>query len=481
MLLIYDRFRHYMCHHIHALSDKPFFNMTAAVSVAPKPSRVQRVAPVDRKYYEQEIDKLDSEIKEIRKRTEVINKEISAKSEGKGDFLSQKDSVKALLDAAQNKWNELEKKRGVVLEQIKKIQQADKDSRTEVQKMQKDIGFQSEEQIDKQIAEIEYQMHTESLTLKREKELMTKIGQLKQVKPQLNKLMKMKDSQVGGTGETVGSLKVQLAEIQKEISAAREEKQKQSAAYGKLMDARKKAMSGVSHIVEEREKLNNEVKAKLSAIKALKDERNEKFKAFNEYIANQKEARAEREKAEKSMKDAEREMKKREADLEKDKLMPFQQELDLIENMVKYCVKLQPVVSAGPVEAKAPVTEIEGTAVLVSKKDRQEVFFSAPTVKKSAVKKESTSLEKPITHSLETLGLFASVKVTPPTSVKDVESVLSQLTKKTEEFKSKQIKEIEERKAKRTEREAALKEAVAAFETAAAEAKKFAPKNEEDF
>lgn len=455
--------------------------MTAAVSVAPKPSRVQKVAPVDRKYYEQQIDTLDGEIKDIRKRIEIINKEIGAKSEGKEDFFAQKDSIKALLDTAQNKWNELEKKRTATLEQIKKIQQADKDNRTEVQKMQKDIGFQSEEQIDKQIAEIEYQMHTESLTLKREKELMMKIAQLKQVKPQLNKLNKMKDSQAGGAGETVGSLKVQLNELQKEISAAREEKQKHSAAFGKLLDARKKSMSGVSHIVEEREKLNDDIKKKVAAIKALKDERSEKFKAFNEYIANQKEARAEREKAEKTVKDAEREMKKRETDLEKDKLMPFQQELDLIENMVKYCIKLQPVVVAGPVEAKAPVAAIEGTAVLVSKKDREQVFFSAPTVKKSSAKKESASIEKPITHSLETLGLFASVKVTPPTSIKDVESVLAQLSKKTEEFKTKQVKEIEERKAKRSEREAALKEAVAAYEVAAAEAKKFAPKNEEDF
>ena len=471
-----------MCAFIHSISLKVIQEMTAAVSVAPKQSRGQKVAPVDRKYYEEQIDALDAEIKEIRKRTESINKEISAKSEGKEDFFAQKDAVKALLDAAQNKWNELEKKRNAVQEQIKKIQQADKESRTEVQKMQKDIGFQSEEQIDKQIAEIEYQMHTESLTLKREKELMGKISQLKQVKPQLNKLNKMKDSQAGGAGETVGSLKVQLAEIQKEISAARDEKQKHSTAFGKLLDARKKAMSGVSHIVDEREKLNLEVKKKLSAIKALKDERSEKFKAFNEYIASQREARAEREKTEKAAKDAEREMKKRESDLEKDKLMPFQQELDLIENMVKYCFKLQPVVAAGPVEPKAPLAEIEGTAVLISKNEREEVFFCAPKVKKSAnTKKESSSLEKPITHSLETLGLFASVKVTPPTSIKDVESVLAQLTKKTEEFKTKQAKEIEDRKAKRTEREAALKEAVAAYEIAAAEAKKFAPKTEEDF
>ena len=458
--------------------------MPAAVAAAPapKPTRVPKVAAVDRKYYEQKIDELDSDIKELKKKTDSLTKEISSKSDGKDNFLAQKDAIKATLDAAQNKLDELEKKRNAVQEQIKKIQEADKNSRTEIQKMQKDIGFQSEEQIDRQVADIEYQLHTESLTLKREKELIAKIAQLKQVKPQLNKLMKMKDGQTSGsTGETVGSLKVQLAEIQKEVAAAREERQKHSAALGKLLDARKKSMSGVSHIFDERDKLNAEIKKKLSEIKALKDDRSEKIKAFNEYIANQKEARAEREKVEKAAKDAEREVRKRELDLEMDKVAPFQKELDLIENMIKYCQKLQPVTAEAGPATKAPVASIEGTDVLVSKKERDEVFFVAPV--KKAAKKESSgnvSTEKPLTHSLETIGLFAEIKVSPPTAVKDLTSVIEHLNKKTEEFKVKQAKETEERKTKRAEREAALQEAMAAFEKAAAEAKKFAPKNEDD-
>ena len=457
--------------------------MTAAVTAAPKPARGQRIPAVDRKYYEQKIDELDSEIKELKKKTENLSKEISTKSEGKDNFFAQKDALKASLDAAQNALNELEKKRNSIQEQIKKIQQADKDSRTEVQKMQKDIGFQSEEQIDRQIAEIEYQMHTESLTLKREKELITKISQLKQVKPQLNKLMKMKDGQTSGsTGETVGSLKVQLAEIQKQVAVAREERQKHSAALGKLLEARKKSMSGVTHIFEERDKLNAEIKSKVAAIKALKDERSEKIKAFNEYIANQKEVRAEREKVEKAAKDAEREVRKLELDLEMDKIAPFQKELDLIENMINHCKKLQPMTAEAGPATKAPVAAIEGTDVLVSKKERDEVFFVAPS--KKAAKKEASSgnvsSEKPLTHSLETLGLFAELKVTPPTCVKDISSVIEHLHKKTEEFKAKQAKETEDRKTKRADREAALKEAQANLEKVAAEAKKFAPKNEED-
>lgn len=457
--------------------------MSAAVA-APKQARVQKVAPVDRKYYEQNIDEIEAEIKEIKKKTEALNKQIAAKSEGKEDFVSQRDAAKAIVDAAQTKLNEYEKKRNNIQEQMKKIQQTDKDNRTEMQKMQKDIGFQSEEQIDKQIADIEYQLHTESLTLKREKELILKISQLKQVKPQLNKLTKMRDSAVSGsTGLSVGALKVQLAEVQKEISVARDEKQKASAALGKILEARKKSMSGMSHVFDEREKLNEEIKKKIGAIKDLKDERSDKIKAFNAYMANQKEARAEREKAEKAAKDAERDVRKREQDLAMDKLTPFQQELDLIENMIKYCEKLQPVSATAEAATKAPVAAIEGTDVLVSKKDREEVFMFAPVSggKKAKAGNNATSAEKPITHSLETLGLFSSIKVAPPTNAKDVPSVIENLNKKTAEFKTKQVKEVEERSSKRAERETALKEAVAVLEKAAAEAKKFAPKTEEDF
>ena len=458
--------------------------MTVAASTAPKQTRVQKVASVDRKYYEEKIQAIDDEIKALKTKTQTLTNTINEKSTGKEEFMSAKDTIKAKLDVAQKRYDECEKKRNQIQEQIKKIQQADKDNRTEVVKMQKNIGFQSEEQIDREIAEIEYQMHTESLTLKREKELMTKIAHLKQMKPQLNKISKMKDSLTNPAGtETVGSLKVQLAEVQKDMSAAREEKQKESAALGKLLDARKKSMGGVTQFFDERDKLNEQIKKKLTEIKALKDERSEKIKAFNAYIATQKEARAEREKVEKAAKDAEREMKKRQADLDNDSILPFQDKLDLIENMIKYCTKLQPSTGTETAATKAPVTAIEGTSVLVSKKDREEFYFVAPTlVKKSNNgKKESTSTDKPITHSLETLSLFADVKVTPPTAIKDIEATLKQLEAKTTEFKNMQVKEVATRAEKRTERETALAKAIESYEKAAAEAMKISPREEEDY
>ena len=456
--------------------------MTAAAAAAPKQVRTQRVPAVDRKYYEEKIQTIDDEVKALMAKSQALTKTINEKSTGKEEYQASRDAIRTKLDAAQKILDECDKKRNSIQEQIKKIQQTEKDNRTEVTKMQKNIGFQSEEQIDREIAEIEYQMHTESLTLKREKELMSKIAQLKQVKPQLNKLTKMKDGMGSSTGtETVGSLKVQLAEIQKQSAAAKEEKSKHNAALKKLTEARNQSMSGVSHHFEEREKLSKQIGAKIAEIKALKEERSQKIKAFNAYMDSQKEVRAEREKAEKAVKEAERDMKKKQSDLDNDSVMPFQQELDLIENMIKYCSKLLPTTESEAPVTKAPVTAIEGTSVLVSKKDREEFYFVAPTAKKSAKKESSSSADKPYTHSLETLALFAEVKVSPPTAAKDVEATLKQLEAKTTEFKDKQVKEIASRKEKRSEREAALQKAVAAYEKAAEEAKKFVRAEETEF
>jgi uncharacterized coiled-coil DUF342 family protein len=448
--------------------------MTAAEATAPKGARVAKATPVDRKFYEDKIQEIDDEIKGLKTKVQSLNKTISSQTTGKEEFYTQRDAIKAELDVAQRKIDECEKKRNQIGDQIKKLLDTEKESRTEVQKMQKSIGFQSEEQIDREIAEIEYQMHTESLTLKREKELMTKVSQLKQVKPQLNKLSKMKDGQPGASSvQTVGSLKAQQAEIQKELAAARAEKQKHSAAFGKILEARKKAMGGVSQYVDEREKLQKEIGAKIAEIKALKDERSQKIAAFNAYLSSQREVRAEREKIEKVAKDAEREMKKKQSDLQKDSLIPFKAELDLIDNMIRYCEKLQPTAATEEAAPRAPVTALEGTDVLVSKKERDAVYFVAPTsVKKNQNAKKESSTEKPITHSIETLGLFAEVKVTPPTSVKDVPATVEQLKAKIEEFKGKQTQEIEDRKTRRAEREAAFQAAAEAFEKASAEAKK---------
>ncbi len=448
---------------------------TVVAPTAPvtKGFRGPRVAAVDRKFYEDKIQEIDDEIKTLKNKVQTLNKTITAQTTGKEEFFTQRDAIKADIDVAQRVINECDKKRAQIQEQIKKLMDSEKESRTEVQKMQKSIGYQTEEQIDKEIAEIEYQMHTESLTLKREKELMMKVSQLKQVKPQLNKLSKMKEGQAGTTSaQTVGSLKAQLADIQKDFSAARAEKQKHSAALGKILDARKKSMGGVSQYVDEREKLSKEIQSKFAAIKALKDERTEKIQAFNAYLATQREVRAEREKVEKLAKDAEREMKKKQSDLEKDSLIPFKAELDLIDNIVLYCEKIQPGTVTEEAATRAPVTALEGTDVLLSKKDREAVYFMAPTsVKKAQNAKKETSAEKPITHSLETLSLFAEVKVTPPTSGKDIPATLEQLKAKTQEFLAKQAKEVEDRMTRRAEREAAFKEAVEAFEKAAASAK----------
>ncbi|EER20430.1 IgA receptor precursor, putative [Perkinsus marinus ATCC 50983] len=130
-----------------------------------------RPQPVDRAYYEKKIDKLSEEIKGLQAKVHDLNEKIHGKSEGKDEFLRKRDLLKQQMDEQQKLVSDLETKRSKTQDGIHSKQTEGRQLRAELSSMQKKLGFSTEDQIDDKIAEIEYRMHTESLDLKKEKEL----------------------------------------------------------------------------------------------------------------------------------------------------------------------------------------------------------------------------------------------------------------------------------------------------------------------
>jgi len=251
--------------------------------------------------------------------------------------------------------------------------------------------------------------------------------------------------------------------IKSNLDEARAEKKKVAEAYGKLMDERKTAMAGMGDIFEQRDALNKQIKEKVTEIKALRDERREKADAWNAYITEQKERRAAKERDEREAREKEEEKKRLEDEIEKDKEMPFIAEIELVENSINYCEQL---LAAGKgqeeekQEAKAAPKALDGTSVLVAKKDRDVEFFYAPTAKKKGKKAKSAvaKADAPYTHSLDTLSLFADMKIDAPRCLADVPKTLESLKTKHVDYKKKQETEWASRKKKREAREKALAE-----------------------
>jgi len=415
------------------------------------------------------MDKINEEITVLKNKLQTLTKQIAEKSGGKDEFFRERDLIKGQIDEVQRQLTELDTGKQKLNDQIKNKLQEGRDMLQEINTMKKKIGFQSEEEIDKEISEIEFQMHTETLSLKREKELMAKISQLKQVKPQLSKFKSLK--QGTGTSDTVGPLRGDLSEIQRKTADLREEKRKLQAQYTKIVEARKKSMGGVSHLFDEKTELSEQIKAKIDEVKAIREEKNVKMREFSDFIKVQKESRAERDKAEKIARDAENEKKRLETELAKDSELPFLAEIELCENTIKYCQSFLP--STDKVEEKkAPeVKAINGTTFVQGKE--REVHVSGGKSKGKPSGSSANKINK-ITHTLDTIGLFVQLKVEAPTGVKDIPSTVESLKTKLEEFKKKQVKEIADRKNKRGERELAFEAAAKAAEHARVEADKVA-------
>ena len=437
-----------------------------------------RIPDVDRAGFDAKIDSLETELKSLKVKQEALATKIGDKTGGKEEYQRQRDQAKAALDANAAVIAKLEEQRNKLNEQLQAKLKEGESMKAEINSKKKAIGFQSVEEVDREIANIEYKMHTESLGIKAERDLILQISKLKQVKPEILKLKNLKAG--AGMDDSVGGIKAEQVEIQKKLSEARDEKRKLSAALGKIMDARKKAMEGVSDLVEGRDSIYQAIKKAQTELKRLRDEKFAAIRDFRAAMEEAKVARAEREKIEKAYKEAEGARRKLEDELVNENVLPFLDQIELAENSIKYCQKLVPAIEVKEEKKKVEIAALPNTSgTLLAKSQREEVFFFAPTVK--AAKKVSTKKDevKHFTHSLDTIALFAALKLTAPSAPKDVEDVVKALETKIHDLKKKQVDVIAERKAKRAEKESALAEATKVADAAKAEWVKVAPPKQE--
>merc|ERR1719301_71771 len=107
--------------------------------------------------------------------------------------------------------------------------------------------------------------------------------------------------------------------------------------------------------------------------------------------------------------------------------------------------------------------------VLMSKGDREEEFFYAPTKKKKQLKKKGPATKaKPIVHSMEALSFFDKYKIPTPADSSAIPDAIKATEAKVAEFKAKQEKKVEEEKKKAEKKAKGEKEDEAPAEEAPA-------------
>merc|ERR1719414_1321304 len=112
---------------------------------------------------------------------------------------------------------------------------------------------------------------------------------------------------------------------------------------------------------------------------------------------------------------------------------PYVAEITLIEQTLLFCKNL--IQDKGPAqkEEKKETTHTnpEGTEILLSKENREEEFYYAPTAAKKKGKSKNKGAKegvaKPIKHNAETFKLFDQLKLNAPITTDDVPGVLENL------------------------------------------------------
>merc|ERR1719379_2397296 len=293
-------------------------------------------------------------------------------------------------------------------------------------------------------------MCTESHTLKKEKEMMAKIQELRKSKPMVSKYAAMEGASGNPDNSGVDSMKNSIEDIKKELIEVREAKKIQSQAYSTLMEARQKVMGDVPKMFEERETINAKIREKIMERNALRDEFNTRQRAFSAYLNEARALRSERARLERESREKDwEERRKAEMPDEGPKALPFADDLTYLDNMLTHLKALLPkeaVDEEKKVEDTSVANAPAGNLVLMNKNQREEEFFFAPT-KKKQLKKKGTSKAKPLVHSMETLS-FEKYKVAPPPDATAVPEAIAAVEVKVKEYKEKQKKEVEKMKKK---------------------------------
>lgn len=413
-----------------------------------KEKALTKVPAPDKTDYDVANTKITEDIGVLQTKLQAIGQEIGSKNVGKDEHNAAKMEIRAKLDEYSSKIDELEKRRKAIQGSIDDVRKSARDKRSELNDMKKKLGYETEEDINNKIADVERAMMTGSFDLKTEKKMMVEISELKKSRPLVAKYKQMEDT-AGGGGD-VGSMRDSIGDIMKQLNELRDAKKLQAQALSKLQEARQKVMGDVPKLFQKKEAINSEIREKIKERNGLRDAFNIKNREYMGYLNEVRALRGERARIERKQRNDEWEtLKKAERAEDGPAALPFADDLQTLANVVAYLKGLQPAkeVAKKTEEATKDFAAPKGNMVLLDKSSREEEFFFAPT-KRKGLKKGSAKKSKPIVHSLETLGFFDKYKVSPPTTLESVDATLAEVEKKAVEYKEKQTKAVEKEKEK---------------------------------
>lgn len=412
----------------------------------------------DKKEFDEKAGVITAEVERLQKELKKLSTEIGGRTTGKEEFYAEKSKILEAVRIEGDAIKQLRDKKDAIWNQMQTSKQAAKTSKGELSQLKRGLSFNTTGEIDDRIAKIEFELWTESVSLKEEKAKLEEIKRLKKDKPNVMKVH-MKEAELNAQQEQVtsssGNLSAELDALKKEIEVHKAKKDEWNTQLTSLVEERKAQTGGMSELFETREGLNGKIREQIKLRDALRDEFKQKEREYYEFSRQQREARRQKAEAERESWQKQRELDNRRKKVEALNEQPHTQEITLLEQTIKFCKSFQPKEEEIKAEEKEVVHDNPDThVVLISKHNREEEFYYAPTkkAKKKKGKKGDESGAKPIKHNAETFKLFASLKLEAPITTAEIPATLEKLETEMEKFRNK-IKLWEEQ---RTEKQAKI-------------------------
>merc|ERR1712194_488088 len=311
-----------------------------------------------------------------------------------------------------------------------------------LKKMQKDIGYGSEADIDARIQTIEFKLNTESINLKEEKKYLLELQTLKRSRPKVSQVNKLQgDLTAHREGGSFAEMKATIQEINGAMAKHREEKKGIQEKLSVIRDERKAKLGDVPQWVEERQKLSEQIGEKVKEKNVLRDEYKAKEREYYQYQAAVRQARQEKMQEERMSWQKERDQQNILKKAEKLEDQPYIAEITLVEQTIAFCNSLtQQKVEKAQVEKKEIAHDkMDGLEVCMKKEDEDEYFMAPSKAKKGKSKKggKAEGSAKPIKHNAEPFRLFDQMKLDAPITTDEVPALLEKLEAKLADYQAK--------------------------------------------
>lgn len=415
--------------------------------------------------------KIDAQEKRIAEVQAKIDSARGAKGSEKGKIVEQLKQISAMKGKAfaDNKAL-IEQSKALRARQValREVINATKEKLPYKRTQADDFISRNMEAINKQIAEGEAAIHSGTIPLREEKQKVAEVDALRRRKTEITQVgaqveeLKVVDQQLA-------NLEVQLKDFNKGIDALKA----QEAELKKELDSHKEGGSkfiDIGALIEQRKELQ-------AGWKALADEHNAEFarldekrkKHFAEQRAKQQKEYEERQKAREAFYEEKR--ARREAyEKEKAKELPFEQEVDTCNHLLKY---LEPILAS--TRDDAPAAPAAGDAKQPPAAAPAAAGKQAPAQKKAAAKKKKVGPNETLTHQWKYYQAFEKLSLQPPVKASELEASINAIRAKKAEYEAQQkahaaavkAKEEAEAKAKAVAAATAPAPAVAAAPVAA--------------